>query len=359
LSHTPLFPNLDPNDPAVIDAIDELARCTGADPDTLEGRQVVELIQTAVKLMPEGRHGGELKLLNSALKELRYSYMIFAEYQSIPKVSIFGSARTPEDHPDYRATVRFARRMAELGWMIITGAGDGIMKAGHEGPGREASFGVAIRLPFETTANSIIAGDEKLINFRYFFTRKLVFVSQSNAVCLFPGGFGTQDEHFETLTLIQTGKSQMVPIVLMSGEENGAKEEDGYWHGWDRFVREQLLDRGAISEPDLHLYYLAKDEDDAADHITHFYRNFHSYRYVRRDFVIRLKHRFSEEQVGELNERFGDLIESGHMVQRNALELETEHLDLPRLVFHHTRKDWGRVRQMIDAMNDMDPPGDE
>ncbi|MBL1218347.1 MAG: LOG family protein [Planctomycetes bacterium] len=319
----------------------------------MEGRQIVEMLQTTVKLLPEGRHGGELKLLNSALKELRYAFNVFADYRPTNKISIFGSARTPEEHPDYLAAVAFARTMAAAGWMIITGAGDGIMKAGHEGPGREASFGVAIRLPFETTANSIIAGDEKLINFRYFFTRKLVFVSQSNAVALFPGGFGTQDENFETLTLIQTGKSAMVPIVLLSGDTDGALAPNGYWLEWQSYVREQLLERGMINPEDMELFHLAKDEEDAANHILHFYRNYHSQRYVGRDFVMRLRTPLTEEHIEALNEQFGDLIESGKMVQCAAYDSEREFRDLPRLAFHHTRRDWGRVRMLINAVNDM------
>lgn len=346
-------PILDPHDPTVIDAIDNLARLVGADPDTLEGRQIAEMLQTTVKLLPEGRHAGELKLLNSALKELRYAFNVFANYRPTQKISIFGSARTPDDHPDYQSAVHFARMMATAGWMIITGAGDGIMKAGHEGTGREASFGVAIRLPFETTANSIIKGDAKLIHFRYFFTRKLVFVSQSNAVALYPGGFGTQDENFETLTLVQTGKSTMVPIVLLSGDANGALEPNGYWLEWQRFVREQLMSRGMINPEDLELFYLARNEQDAVDHILHFYRNYHSQRYVGRDLVLRLRRQLSDEQIEILNERFSDLVESGKIVQCGAYPEEHELPDLPRVAFHHTRRDWARVRILINTINDM------
>lgn len=343
---------LDPHDPLVVDAIDNLARSVGADPDTLKGRQIVEMLTTVVKLLPEGRHGGELKLLNNSLKELRYAFSIFAPYKDIQKISIFGSARTPEDHPDYAVAVDFARYMAKKQWMVITGAGDGIMKAGHEGPGRQASFGVSIRLPFETNANSIIAGDDKLINFRYFFTRKVMFVGQSDAVVLFPGGFGTQDENFETLTLIQTGKSQMVPVVMLSGDKDGAQTEGGYWWEWDRYIREQLLGRETISPQDLSLYYLAKDYQDAAEHVLHFYNNYHSNRYVNNNLVIRIKNRLTDEQVGILNDKFSDLVASGEITQRKAFEIERELPDLPRIVFDHTKRDWGRVRQLIDMIND-------
>jgi len=344
-----------PNDPKVLDAIDDLLDMIGVDNETLEGRQVEEMLHTVIKLIPDGRHGGELKLLNASLKELRYAYNVFARYRDTPKVSIFGSARTPEGHPDYVAAVGFASRMAETGWMVITGAGDGIMKAGHEGPGAAASFGVAIRLPFETSANEIIAGDKKLINFRYFFTRKLMFVGQSDAVALFPGGFGTQDENFETLTLVQTGKSHLVPVVMLEGGEEGAQSPDGYWHHWNEWVRDKLLARGWISPEDLDLFHLARDPDDAAEHVARFYRIFHSHRYVREKLVLRLRHRLRDEDVDALNEEFGGLVESGSIVQRGAFPAEREHRELPRLAFHHTRRQWGLVRRMIDRINAMDP----
>ncbi len=347
----PHQPYMDPNDPAIIDTVESLAQNTGVQTDTLEGRQITDMLQTVLKLIPDGRHAGELKLLNASLKELRYAYRIFADYQNIQKIAIFGSARTPEDHPDYLRAVEFASLMANDSWMVITGAGDGIMKAGHEGPGRDASFGVAIRLPFETSANAIIAGDEKLINFRYFFTRKLIFVSQSNAVALFPGGFGTQDEFFESLTLIQTGKSQLVPIVMLSGDENGAQTEGGYWHHWDEYIQKQLLTRGWISEPDLNLYYLAKNPQDATDHIRTFYYRYHSARYVRDQYAIRLKKPLTPDQLNEINERYPDLLASGKYTQSGPLNGEKEYLGLQRLVFHHTRRDWGRMRTLIDTLN--------
>ncbi len=342
----------DPNDPAVIDAIDALARMTGADPESFEGRQITDLVQTAIKLIPDGRHSGELKLLNAALKELRYAFRIFAPYRAVPKISIFGSARTPEDHPDYRMTVDFARLMVKMGWMVITGAGGGIMQAGHEGTGRSASFGVAIRLPFEQSANPIIAGDEKLIHFRYFFTRKLIFVSQANAVTLFPGGFGTQDENFEALTLVQTGKSHMVPIVMLAGGPEGARSPGGYWFEWDRFIRTQLLERKLISAEDLSLYYLARDPADAADHIARFYRIYHSSRYVKEQLVIRLTRPLSAQRLDFLNQRFSDVVAGGAIRTAAPFDEEKDFRELPRIAFHHARRSWGRLRLLIDAINE-------
>lgn len=352
---SPSEPVLDPRDPLVLDQVNSLVQMTGVDPETFGGRQVTELIESALKLIPDGRHTGELRLLSAAFKELRYAFNVFADYAETDKICVFGSARTPEDHPDYLAAVEFARLMAEEHhWMIITGAGDGIMKAGHEGPGRAASFGVAIRLPFETSANTVIAGDEKLINFRYFFTRKLIFVSQSNAVALFPGGFGTQDENFEALTLIQTGKSHLVPIVMLAGGPESAQDPDGYWANWDRYIREQVLGAGWINESDLSLYYLAKSPTDAAEHIIRFYRNYHSNRYVRDQLVLRLKGKLSAEQLELINTEFTDLVQSGVIVQTGPFDTERRYRELPRIAFHHTKRDWGRVRQMIDRINDFD-----
>ncbi|MEM9661366.1 MAG: LOG family protein [Planctomycetota bacterium] len=338
------------NDPAVQSQISELIEnVTGAAATSFEHRLVRDLVTAGLKLIPDGRDTGELKLMALAVKELRYAYRVFAQYPDQKKITIFGSARTPEDHPDYAAAVEFSRLMAEKGWMSITGAGDGIMKAGHEGPGRDASFGVAIRLPFETTANAVIEGDKKLINFRYFFTRKLMFLSQCDAVALFPGGFGTMDEAFEVLTLIQTGKSSMVPIVLLEGE--GIP----YWDLWDEFVKERLLNNGMISEEDLSLYHVCHTPEQAVDIVERFYRTYHSSRYVRDDLVIRINHPISDEGVQALNDEFGLLVKSGRIVQCGAYAEEQDHLDLPRLAFSHTRHKFGLVRKLIDRINDFGP----
>ncbi|TVQ62858.1 MAG: LOG family protein [Phycisphaerales bacterium] len=325
------------------------AHLDGSEQSDFQVRLVKELMTAGLKLLPDGRETGELKLITAAVKELRYAYRVFGQYPEPHKVTIFGSARTHPDHPDYKSAVEFGKQMAETGWMVITGAGDGIMKAGHEGPGRQASFGVAIRLPFETTANDVIAGDEKLINFRYFFTRKLMFLSQAEAVALFPGGFGTLDEAYETLTLIQTGKASMIPIVCVE-HEGGT-----YWQHFDNFVRKSLLEQGMISEDDLHLYKIFTDPREAAEHIRRFYRNYHSSRYVRDDLVIRLHKGLRDDDVAELAKEFKSLIARGTIEQRGAYEVEDDHLELPRLAFTHTRRDFGLVRALIDRINDFDP----
>jgi uncharacterized protein (TIGR00730 family) len=340
------------DDPEIAAMLDKLITELGGKPGSYDARLVREMMVAGLKLIPDGRDTGELKLITAAVKELRYAYRVFGQYREPHKVTIFGSARTPETHPDYVAAVEFSRIMAARGWMVITGAGDGIMKAGHVGPGREASFGVAIRLPFETTANEVIAGDNKLIHFRYFFTRKLMFISQAEAVVLFPGGFGTMDEAYEALTLVQTGKATPVPIVMIEGEKGT------YWRQWQEWTLKGLLERKLISPEDVNLYYFAKDPEDAAEHVTKFYRMYHSSRYVKDDLVIRLRGALSQKCLDELNDDFKVLVKTGRIEQRGALEGETDYLELPRLVFHHTRYKFGLVRSLIDRVNECEPAGE-
>jgi uncharacterized protein (TIGR00730 family) len=340
------------DDAEVQAAIDRLIAATGGDPTSFHGRLIHELVGTSLKLIPDGRDTGELKLITNAVKELRHAFRIFGRYKDPHKVTIFGSARTAEDHPDYIACVEFSRLMAQAGWMSITGAGGGIMQAGHVGPGRAASFGVAIRLPFEQAANYVIRDDEKLINFRYFFTRKLMFLSQAEAVVLFPGGFGTMDEAFETLTLVQTGKATPMPIVCVEGQ--GAN----YWQAWDQWVRTELIGRGWVSPEDPSIYYIAKDAADAANHIIRFYRNYHSSRYVRDEFVIRLRNPIRESDVRVLERDFASLLKEGDdtgMRLSGPLEGEDDNLQRPRLVFRHNRHKFAVLRQLIDRINELEP----
>src|SRR5438067_9815172 len=205
---------------------------------------IQQLKETADKLIRDQANRGDVKLLNTAIKELRYAFKVFAPYRHRRKVTVFGSARLPATDPSYQQAVEFSRRIAEAGFMVITGAASGIMEAGHVGAGREKSIGVNILLPFEQEANAVIRGDAKLMHLKYFFTRKLLFVKESDAVALFPGGFGTQDEAFEALTLVQTGKSHLFPIVCVD------HPGDGYWKAWDQYIRTQMLDRKMISPAD-------------------------------------------------------------------------------------------------------------
>jgi uncharacterized protein (TIGR00730 family) len=317
-------------------------------PGVRDRELLAEMMVTAVRTARSEIAPGDFKLFNRALKEMRQAEEVFKPWRNFRKVAVFGSARTNPDEPEYKAAVEFSRRMREEGFMTITGAGPGIMAAGNEGAGRADSFGLNIVLPFEAVANEFIAGDEKLVNFNYFFTRKLSFVKESDAAAGFPGGVGTMDEVFEALTLIQTGKTQIHPIVLVDAKGGT------YWKFWERFLREHLFRLALISETDFSLFKVTDDIEEAVGEITGFYRVFHSYRYVGDKLVMRLAKRLAEGEVERLNGEFGDLVKAGRMVQRGALEEEGDEPEmgmLGRLVFRHQRRDFGRLRQLIDAIN--------
>lgn len=338
-------PGINVEDERILKLIHALVEACGGSPENLDGNLVTQLIQTSLRLMSEKHDSGQLKLMTRALKEMRYAYRIFNRYPNVRRISIFGSARTPEDHPDYFTAKDFSLRMADQGWMCITGAANGIMKAGLEGSKRQSSFGLSIRLPFEIPTNSFIEGDPKLMIFRYFFTRKLMFISHSDAIAVFPGGFGTLDELFEVLTLLHNGKSSLVPVVLIEGTPGV------YWQFWEEYIKIHLLANGWISPADRHLYYLASSPEDAVRHIQHFYSCYHSSRYVKDILVLRLLKPLDIIQVGHLNEKFSVLVQSGTMQMSPSLPEESDYLDLPRLIFHHTRKDFGILRLLIDEIN--------
>jgi uncharacterized protein (TIGR00730 family) len=296
----------------------------------------------------------DLKILNRTLKELRYAFRVFQPYRNRPKISMFGSARTQPNDPNYQLAYRFARRLVDRGYMVITGGADGIMRAGQEGAGRDNSFGVNIMLPFEQGPNATIADDPKLITFKYFFTRKLLFVKESNGTALFPGGFGTHDEGFEVLTLVQTGKSHPQPIVCLQAP--GCD----YWDRWHSFIRDQLLCRGLISPEDMSLFKIFQSEEAAVQEIEHFYRNYHSIRSVHRQLVVRLRYPLTPGQVEQINDEFADLLEQGSFEGRTdplPEELDEPAIkDLPRLVFPSNRKSASRLRQLIDHLNSLPVP---
>lgn len=331
--------------PEIEQNIKKLIQMYGGDPESFEGELVSQIIETGLKLMSEGHDTGQLKVITRSIKEMRYAYRIFNRYKEGPCVSIFGSARTPEEHPDYQAAKRFSALMAQNGWMCITGAANGIMKAGSEGSQKEQSFGLSIRLPFEAQSNAVFEGDPKLIIFRYFFTRKLMFMSHSNAMAAFPGGVGTLDELFEMLTLMQTGKTHIIPVVLVEGA-NGI-----YWKNWHTYIEDNLLKNRWISPEDVHFYYIASSPEDAVQHILKFYSRYHSSRYVKDQLVIRLMTPLSDKQLDILNEKYRSIISQGKMISSGPLPEETDHLDLPRLVFCHTRRDFGKLRLLIDDIN--------
>ncbi len=327
-----------------------LARETYGTPEE-RADYVRQMLVTALGLLGDDSTTGDLKLLNAAMKELRHALRVFAPYAHVRKVAVFGSARTAPEHSDWEQAHRFAERMVDLGWMVITGAGDGIMGAAQGGAGRSASFGVNIRLPWEQEANEVIAGDEKLINFRYFFSRKLTFVKNSHAIALFPGGFGTHDEGFEALTLIQTGKSEMLPVVFVDSPGGS------YWRAWEEYVRSHLLARELISEEDLALFKVTDDVEEATREITGFYRNYHSSRYVRDRLVIRVREAPEPEALAALNDEFADIVAAGAIEVRGALPEEGGEADpFPRVVLRFDRKQIGRLRQLIDRLNALAEP---
>ncbi len=309
---------------------------------------VEELIVTALKMGRDKMGTGDLKLMNRSLKELRYAAKVFAPYRGVRKVVVFGSARTAPSESEAQLAEEFGRQMVAKDYMVITGGGDGIMGAAQRGAGRENSFGLNIRLPFEQRANDIIHGDPKLINFNYFFTRKLNFVKETHAYALFPGGFGTMDEGFEALTLMQTGKALIIPIVLID------RPEGTYWETWMRFLTDHLLKHGLISAADFNFIKIAHTVADAVDHILLFYRNFNSSRWVGSQLVLRLCKWLTPGALVELNKQFAELLRSGVIEQRGALPQEKnqpEIWNLPRLILTPHRYEFGRYRQLIDAIN--------
>ena len=309
---------------------------------------VEEMIMTALKMARDGMGTADLKLMNRSLKEMRYAAKVFAGYRQYRKVCVFGSARTLPTEPEFQLAEEFARLMVMRDYMVITGGGDGIMGAAQRGAGRERSFGLNIRLPFEQRANETIHGDPKLINFNYFFTRKLNFVKETHALALFPGGFGTMDEGFEVLTLMQTGKARIIPLVMVD-RPNGT-----YWETWLKFMTDDLFKLGLIGAEDFYLFKIVHDPHEAVQEIMQFYKVYQSARWVGDQLIIRLNQRLSGSAVAELNQKFDDLVRAGEIVQGTALRQEKNEpalWDLPRLIMTPHRRAFGRFRQLIDAIN--------
>ncbi len=310
-----------------------------------------EIVDTALKLAREQVSRLDRKIVNAALKEMRHAFRVFAPYKGIRKVTIFGSARTTKGDPEYALTREFSREMASRGWMVITGAGPGIMEAGHEGAGDKLSFGVNIKLPFEAKPNPVIANDSKLINFKYFFTRKLSFMKEADAFVLVPGGFGTLDEAFELLTLVQTGKSDLHPIVLL--DQPGGT----YWQGFERFVKEELLTRGYVDPDDLGLYRHLTDVQHAVNEIESFYRVYHSQRMVGEKLILRLTVMPPLDVLHVLSQEFADILnEPITKVEPSYWELRDDDVpDLPRIALAFDRHHIGRLRRLIDRLNELGP----
>ena len=334
---------------SVDDAIDHLIGLAGG----IEHPGIVrEMILAALKAGQENKGPADLKLINSTLKEMRFTSKVFGPYKHVKKVSVFGSARTQPDSPLYGVARNLGRRLATAGYMVITGGGPGIMQAVNEGAGPEHSFGVNIRLPFEQKPNPVLEGNPRHIMFKYFFTRKVAFLKEADAVILFPGGFGTLDEALETITLVQTGKRYCIPIILV--DEPGGR----YWDRCLAFFRAELLGRGYIGEADFSMIETCNQVDLAVDIIAKFYSRYHSLRFVGGTLVVRMTSPLRQNQVEHLNESFKDLlIEGGRIYLSAPLEEEFDEPDLlhlNRLVIDFNRKDYGRLRRLIDAVNDVD-----
>jgi uncharacterized protein (TIGR00730 family) len=309
---------------------------------------IEEMIATALKIARDEMSAADLKLINRSVKEMRSAAKIFAPFKDLRKVVVFGSARAQSDSLAYKLATDFACEMVKHGFMLITGGSDGIMGAVQRGAGRAHSFALNIRLPSERGVSEVIEGDPKLITLNYFFTRKLNFVKEAHAFAMFPGGFGTMDEAFEVLTLMQTGKTRMVPVVLLD------RPRGKYWETWVQFLTERLLKFGFISEEDFALFRIKHSAHEAAAEITQFYKVFHSARWVGDRFVVRLNHCLSEKAIVDLNRQFADIVRSGEMVQRGAISKEDHELkiqDSPRLIFTPFRGRFGRFRQLIDVIN--------
>jgi len=331
---------------------DEKARPQPADEpqNTLESDDLIDMMRRTVdRLHLDEVPRGDLKILSRTMRELRYAFKVFLPFRRIRKVTIFGSARTQPDHPTYIQAVDLGDKMAKLGWMVITGAGGGIMEAGHKGAGREMSMGLNIMLPFEQSANPFIEGDPKLVTLKYFFTRKLMFVKECSAVICCPGGFGTLDETLEVLTLLQTGKQTMLPLVLL--DQPGG----GFWSGLESFFRDQLLSQKLISPEDVHLYLVTDSVERAIAEVANFYRVFHSMRFVDERLVLRIAESLTAEKLDALNAEFADILVSGMIEQTSVLPHESSEPEIaafPRLVMHYNRRSQGRLRQLINRINE-------
>ena len=317
--------------------------------DPADQRLVFEMVVTAMRLSREDTDRGDLKLVTAAMKELRYSFEVFAPYAGVRKCTIFGSARIQSGEPAYECARAVAAEIAAQDWMVITGAGPGIMEAGHEGAGAAKSFGVNIVLPFEAAANEFIADDPKLINFNYFFTRKVMFMKESHAYVLLPGGFGTMDESFELLTLMQTGKTPPAPVVLLDPPGSS------YWDHWHAFVTTELGDGGLISPDDMRLVKVATTVGEAVEEICGFYRTYHSMRFVGDRLVMRLNRSVGDEELAMLTEEFRSMILRGGIERCPATEAEIrddDHVALPRIVFAFDKHQWAMLRRLIDRLNE-------
>lgn len=327
--------------------IEDLIRKAGGIP---RPRIIRELILASLKAGQEDDGGVDLKMMNTSVKEMRYTAKIFGQYRSVKKVTVFGSARTRPEETIFKMARELGRELAESGYHVITGGGPGIMQAIHEGAGPDFSFGVNIYLPFEQKVSPVMLGSPRSIIYKYFFNRKVAFLKESDAVVVFPGGFGTQDEAMETLTLVQTGKRNPLPLILM--DEPGGT----YWTEWVNYIETELLGRGYISRSDLHLFDRSDGIDDAVGRINRFYHRYHSLRYIGTKLVLRLTSPIDKARIDDLTTRFSDILTPGGGIILTEAFAEEENEEnirrLPRLAVDFTRNRFGRLKQLIDAVNE-------
>jgi len=341
--------NFKKNSPEIEDRITELMDLVGVN----HPRMIREMILSALKAGHDIDYLADLKQMRTTMKEMRYTSKIFGPYRHKRKVTIFGSARTGLDEPIYHKCVSFSQMLAERGYMVITGGGGGIMQAGNEGAGADNSFAINIRLPFEQDTNPVMSENDKVLMYQYFFNRKVAFLKEAAAVALFPGGFGTLDEAMEALTLMQTGKSQPIPLVLID-------DDDGdYWEVWFDFIRDSLLKRGLISGEDFGLFTITRDAAEAVRVIDDFYRVYHSSRFVGDTFVIRLNSPLDSEQIETLHNEFSEILAPGSRFELTGpFEKEQDQPDLmslPRLAFEFNRRNFGLLNAFIRRINSFSP----
>ena len=339
------LPHYRTGDPGLDAQILELLAAAGLDHDQ---RLLFEMVTSVLRMGREGVGRGELKIASSTLKEMRYAFEVFAPYRSVLKAAVFGSARTTPEKPAYRAAQAISTALVEHDWMVISGGGPGIMTAAIEGAGPDDSFGVSIILPFEPSSARPLISDGKSVNFRYFFNRKLTFMKESAGYVLFPGGFGTLDEAFELLTLLQTGRETPAPVVLF--EPRG----DAYWRSFRHFLEVELLDAGLIAPDDLDIFTITSDVDEAVAVLTSFYRRYHSLRYVGGRLVLRLRHDIGDDLLGALNAEFADIVAKGTIERCGPSRAEIDDDDavaLPRLRLHFVNDHFARLHHLVQALN--------
>ena len=315
-------------------------------PQGIDDQILQEMLSTVARLRDTEVELIDLKILGTVLKELRYAFSVFQKYRGIPKVAVFGSARLPRTHVDYQLAQEFGRQIVKKGWMVITGGANGIMEAAMRGAGADKSFGLNILLPFEQEANPIIRGNKKLINFKYFFTRKLMFLKESDATVLFPGGFGTLDEGFESLTLVQTGKAKPRPLLFLDHPAST------YWNSLQEFLKNHLATGGMINPEDLNLIAHFQDAAAAADSIAQFYSNYHSSRFFEERYLIRLRRPITDQQLARLAVDFKDILVNGKFERFTQIEKDDEQgTALTRIIFSFDKYHYDRLHQLIEAMN--------